>query len=162
MWEYHGIDHNNDFLQHWKYTRRETKNGRWQYYYDNGKNTVPYNQVKAQQNNNAGYRRAQTHGKTARDSRNNTLITIGKKTAGEQIKSGINRKVNQAKLTARNYANKGKRFLEKIVGPTTTTKTTGVDKNGNAYVRTRTGNRIFATERTTTAISTTPKKKKRK
>ena len=23
MWEYHGIDHNNDFLQHWKYTSAE-------------------------------------------------------------------------------------------------------------------------------------------
>ena len=40
MWEYHGVEHDNDFLRHWKYTRREMKNGRWQYYYDNGKNTV--------------------------------------------------------------------------------------------------------------------------
>ncbi len=161
MWEYQGVEHTNDFLQHWKYTRREMKNGRWQYYYDNGKNTVPYNQVKAQQNNNAGYKRAQTHGKSARDSRVNEALVKSKRTAGEEIKSGINRKVNQAKLTARNYANKGKKFLEKITGPTTTTTTTGTDKNGNAYVHTRTGNRIFATERTTTTLSTTPKKKRK-
>ena len=101
MWEYHGVDHNNDFLQHWKYTRREMKNGRWQYYYDNGKNTVPHAQVKAQQNNNAGYRRAQTHSKVSKQTRNNIAVTNSKRTAGEEIKSGINRKLNELKLSTR-------------------------------------------------------------
>lgn len=155
MWEYHGIDHNNDFLQHWKYTRREMKNGRWQYYYDNGKNTVSHAQVKAQQNNNAGYRRAQTHGKVSKQTRNNIAVTNSKRTAGEEIKSGINRKLNELKL-------KGRNFYNKYIGPTKTTTTTK-NRDGSTTTTTTTGNKIFSrTSSSTTGIPiSNPKMRKR-
>lgn len=140
MWEYHGVDHNNDFLQHWKYTRREMKNGRWQYYYDNGKNTVPHAQVKAQQ------------------TRNNIAVTNSKRTAGEEIKSGVNRKLNELKL-------KGRNFYNKYIGPTKTTTTTTKNRDGSTITTTTTGNKIFSrTSRSTTAgISTSnPKMRKRR
>lgn len=158
MWEYHGVDHNNDFLQHWKYTRREMKNGRWQYYYDNGKNTVPHAQVKARQNNNAGYRRGQTHGKVSKQTRNNIAVTNSKRTAGEEIKSGINRRINYLKL-------KGRNFYNKYIGPTKTTTTTTKNRDGSTTTTTTTGNKIFSrTSRSTTAgISTSnPKMRKRR
>ena len=157
MWEYHGVDHNNDFLQHWKYTRREMKNGRWQYYYDNGKNTVPHAQVKAQQNNNAGYRRAQTHSKVSKQTRNNIAVTNSKRTAGEEIKSGINRKINNLKL-------KGRNFYNKYFGPTKTTTTTTKNRDGSTTTTTTTGNKIFSrTSSSTTGIPVSnPKMRKRR
>lgn len=157
MWEYHGVDHNNDFLQHWKYTRREMKNGRWQYYYDNGKNTVLHAQVKAQQNNNAGYRRGQTHGKVSKQTRNNIAVTNSKRTAGEEIKSGINRKLNELKL-------KGRNFYNKYIGPTKTTTTTTKNRDGSTTTTTTTGNKFFSrTSSSTTGIPiSNPKMRKRR
>ena len=40
MWEYKGADHNNDWLQHYKYVKRERIGDKWRYWYTDAKERV--------------------------------------------------------------------------------------------------------------------------
>lgn len=171
MW-YNGNDTTNDWLMHYKYVNKYMKNGKWQYVYDTGKNTVSHDVIKTDQSNNAGAKRAQRHGTVSQQSRVNNAVTNSKKSAGEQIKSGVARKANNAKMTTKYYANKGKKFLAKVTAPArakykdltkvTTTTTTGKDKYGNTYTETTTGNKIHSRTTRSTVVATTPSKKKKR
>lgn len=40
MWEYKSVDHNNDWLMHFKYIDKKMINGKWRYIYDRAKDTL--------------------------------------------------------------------------------------------------------------------------
>lgn len=40
MWEYKSVDHNNDWLMHFKYIDKKMINGKWHYIYDRAKDTL--------------------------------------------------------------------------------------------------------------------------
>lgn len=46
MWEYRGNDTSNDYLEHYKYTRRERVGDKWRYWYDDIKDNAKKLEIK--------------------------------------------------------------------------------------------------------------------
>ena len=60
---YKGVDPRGSSMTHWKYTRKERKNGKWKYFYDNAKDRLGFDE-RAQMIKEAGdYRRAREDAK---------------------------------------------------------------------------------------------------
>ena len=133
------VEVSDDVLMHWKYIKREKKNGRWVYYYDDSemkRAQAEYDHVKRSVDYaSAKYKDA----KTERDSYFNGIAKFGKKerARGETISKNYDNARDLLKTANANYKIAEKKYNQKKVSTfAARTISKGVVKVANLFSKT--------------------------
>ena len=128
MWEYKGIDHDNDWIRHFKYIDKKMINGKWRYIYAKAKNTLG-NAITTETTTKYGSAAAINDKKTEKQKKQFRNMVVSERTGIPTSSKNDDKKKNK------NKKNKAKRFIDRIFpkSSNTTSRTTHI--NGKSYNR---------------------------